>query len=65
MQYYRNVVDELTANGIIPMVTLYHWDLPQTLQNSGGWLNESIVTPFNDFATKCFEELGPKVIINI
>lgn len=61
MQYYRNLIDELLANEILPMVTLYHWDLPQTLQDAGGWLNGSIVTHFSDYAQKCFEELGPKV----
>ena len=43
------------------MVVLYHWDLPQALQDHGGWLNESVVGHFNDYADKCFSELGPKV----
>lgn len=61
MQYYHNLIDELIANNIIPLVTLYHWDLPQPLQNEGGWLNESIVGKFQDYTEKCFAELGSKV----
>ena len=63
MQYYRNLIEELLANNIIPLVTLYHWDLPQPLQDVGGWLNESIVIHFKDYAQKCFTELGPKVCV--
>ena len=61
MQYYKNLINKLRANNIIPMVVLYHWDLPQALQDHGGWLNESVVGHFNDYADKCFSELGPKV----
>ena len=61
MQYYKNLIDELTANNIIPMVTLYHWDLPQALQVNGGWLNDTIVGRFQDYVDKCFSELGSKV----
>ncbi|XP_067935078.1 cytosolic beta-glucosidase-like [Watersipora subatra] len=61
MQYYRDLVDELTGNNIIPLATLYHWDLPQPLQDAGGWLNESIISYFEDYARICFQELGSKV----
>ena len=61
MQYYHNLVDELIANDIIPMVTLYHWDLPQYIQNQGGWINEYTIEYFVEYARKCFSELGPKV----
>jgi beta-glucosidase/6-phospho-beta-glucosidase/beta-galactosidase len=43
------------------MVTLYHWDLPNTLQTKGGWLNDSIIPLFKDYASLCFEEYGSKV----
>ena len=61
MQYYKNVTEELVKNGIIPMATLYHWDLPQPLQEVGGWLNDTVIGHFRDYADVCFKELGDKV----
>ena len=43
------------------MATLFHWDLPQTLEDEGGWLNGSTSEHFKDYADKCFENLGDKV----
>ncbi|XP_061162615.1 uncharacterized protein LOC133171833 [Saccostrea echinata] len=61
VEYYHRLIDALKAAKIEPMVTLYHWDLPQTLEDKGGWLNESIVQHFQNFAELCFKEYGPKV----
>lgn len=63
LQYYSNLVDELIANGITPFVTLYHWDIPQTLEDRyGGMLNKEAYTPdFLNFAKVCFERLGDRV----
>jgi beta-glucosidase len=61
LDYYNRLVDELLANGIRPFPTLYHWDLPQALQDEGGWANREIVGAFTDYATTCVRALGDRV----
>ena len=53
--------DIVVAAGIEPAVTLYHWDLPQELENKGGWLNEEIADWFEEYADLCFKEFGDTV----
>ncbi len=60
--YYRRVVQELRSRGVVPVVTLYHWDLPQWLQDRGGWADLSTAAAFVHFATTVVRELGDLVI---
>ncbi|XP_031138464.1 lactase-like b isoform X5 [Sander lucioperca] len=62
IQYYDGLIDQLLESKITPVVTLYHWDLPQVLQEKyGGWQNISLVNHFNEFANLCFERFGNRV----
>ncbi|XP_029289220.1 lactase-like protein [Cottoperca gobio] len=62
IQYYNELIDHLLESKITPIVTLYHWDLPQVLQEKyGGWQNISMVNHFNEFANLCFERFGNRI----
>lgn len=61
LDYYNRLVDELLANGIRPFPTLYHWDLPQALQDAGGWTNREIIGHFTAYAETCINALGDRV----
>ncbi|XP_030047096.1 lactase-like protein [Microcaecilia unicolor] len=61
IDYYNKVIDDLLTNGIMPMVTLNHFDLPQALEDQGGWLSENIVGFFNKYAEFCFNTFGNRV----
>lgn len=60
-KFYDELVDELIASGIRPMITLYHWDLPSALQRKGGWLNRDIVAAFERYARIVAEHFKGKV----
>ena len=59
--YYQRLIDSLLENGIEPMITLYHWDLPQTLQDQGGWENRDTVEAFQEYAKAMYEAFGDQV----
>jgi beta-glucosidase len=61
LDYYRALVDELAAHDITAAVTLYHWDLPQELQDAGGWANRDTAYRLADYATIVAEALGDRV----
>jgi beta-glucosidase len=62
VDFYSGLVDELLTAGIEPFATLYHWDLPQTLQDRyGGWLSKETVNAFAEYAGYMAEQLGDRV----
>lgn len=61
VKYYRNLINELRDNNIEPLVTIYHWDLPQSIQDVGGWPNSKIIDWYTDYARVCFELFGDVV----
>ncbi|CAL0322318.1 unnamed protein product [Lupinus luteus] len=62
INYYNNLINELLAKGLEPFVTIFHWDLPQALEDEyGGFLSPNIVNDFQDYAEICFKEFGDRV----
>lgn len=61
LDFYERVVDAVLAAGIDPWICLYHWDLPQALQDRGGWTDRDIVSRFSDYADIVVDRLGDRV----
>ncbi len=61
LDFYRRLVDALGERGIRPALTLYHWDLPQGLQDRGGWLNRETARYFAAYAATMYHALGAEV----
>ncbi|CAG9860118.1 unnamed protein product [Phyllotreta striolata] len=61
INYYKNLISELKANNIEPLVTIFHWDLPQPLQDIGGFPNDRIIRRYVEYARVVFDNFGDDV----
>nr|CAD1837920.1 unnamed protein product [Ananas comosus var. bracteatus] len=62
IDHYNRLIDALLAKGIEPYVTLYHWDLPQALEDKyNGWLDRQIIKDYANYAETCFKAFGDRV----
>jgi len=61
IDFYNRLVDELVGNNIEPFITLYHWDLPQVLEDNGGWLNRDTGKYYNDYVNVIVDTLKDRV----
>ena len=59
--FYDNLINELLSQGITPYITLYHWDLPQSLEDKGGWRSRETVAAFGKYAAAVAEHFGDRV----
>ncbi|MDP4209425.1 MAG: GH1 family beta-glucosidase [Bacteroidota bacterium] len=61
IDFYNRVIDDCLALGIEPWVTLFHWDLPQALEDKGGWTSRDILGWFSEYAELCTRSFGDRV----
>lgn len=61
LDYYDRLVDGLLAQGMVPSPTLYHWDLPQRLEDEGGWPSRATAEAFVEYTVACRDRLGDRV----
>ena len=61
INFYNSIIDGLLSRGITPFITLYHWDLPQILQDRGGWNNRDSAEWFAEYAAVCARYFGDRV----
>ncbi|MGB1247305.1 MAG: GH1 family beta-glucosidase [Chitinophagales bacterium] len=61
IDFYNNVIDECLAQGLQPWITLYHWDLPQVLEDKGGWPNRDVIDWFKEYVDVCTKAFGDRV----
>ncbi|GAB7043482.1 MULTISPECIES: GH1 family beta-glucosidase [Catenuloplanes] len=61
LDFYDRLVDELLSHGVRPVPTIYHWDLPQALEDAGGWLSRDTAYALADFAAVLADRLGDRV----
>ncbi|MCD9020198.1 GH1 family beta-glucosidase [Cohnella silvisoli] len=63
LAFYRSLLEEMEKHGITPLLTLYHWDLPQWIQDEGGWVNRNTIDYYLDYARVMFATFGADVPI--
>lgn len=61
VRFYHAMLDELLARGITPFINLFHFDMPMSMQEQGGWESREVVDAFAEFAATCFRLFGGKV----
>ena len=61
LDFYHRVIDRILELGLEPWITLYHWDLPQGLEDKGGWTSRDMVGWFGEYASVCAEAFGDRV----
>lgn len=61
VEFYNHVIDELIENGIMPIMNLFHFDMPLCMQEIGGWESREVVDAYANFAKTCFELFGDRV----
>ena len=61
LDFYKRLVEKLLQAGIVPNATLYHWDLPQALEDRGGWPDRASVGWFEDYAGLLFQTFGSQI----
>jgi len=61
IDFYQRVIDECLERGLEPWITLYHWDLPQALEDRGGWKNREVVDWFSEYVLLCAKTFGDRV----
>jgi beta-glucosidase len=60
IDFYNKVIDKCLKRGMDPWLTLYHWDLPQVLENKGGWTNRDVIEWYSEFAHVCTRSFGDR-----
>ncbi len=61
IDFYNRIIDKCISLGVEPWITLYHWDLPQALEDRGGWKNREIIKWFSEYVSICADAFGGKV----
>lgn len=61
LDFYKRLVDECLEKSVTPWITLYHWDLPQAIEDKGGWTNRDVLNYFEEYTSVCIKALGDRV----